>query len=82
MNCEETAVVELDGVDDFPWPMACWDTFPDDGVFWGCLPGGGCFPLPLIKVVKSGVLAVPVVRKMDLRLGCWAASSALISAKR
>lgn len=81
VNWEETAVVELAGVDDLPWPMACWDTLPAEEFFWACLPCWG-LPLPLIKVVRSGVLAVPVVRKMERRLGCWAASSALISAKR
>jgi hypothetical protein len=36
--------------------------------------------LPRINVVRSGVEAVPVVRKMERRFGIAAASSALISA--
>lgn len=59
------------------------DALAGGGLLLLALSLGACFCcllFPRISVERSGVDAVPEVRKMDRRLGVRAASSALISA--
>lgn len=73
------AVVEVDAFGF--WPGANDECFDEPDIC--LLMTGCCFAcdfLPRIRVERSGVDAVPVVRKMDRRFGNAWASSALISA--
>lgn len=81
--CDPMAVDELAAVElPTPLPIAWCDT---GMAGWSPLP---CLPLrlkallPRMRVVRSGVEAVPALRKIDRRLGGWFCSSALISAAR